>query len=60
MFKPFIAVLLIFVVSSSLIQLDKQLVPVNDLTSYSFKVMIQNKIHNFYVQTFKSSGGYLT
>lgn len=60
MFKPFIAVLLVFVVSSSLIQLDKQLVPVNDLTSYSFKVMIQSKIYNFYVQTFKSSVGYFT
>ena len=60
MFKPFIAVLLVFVVSSSLIQLDKQLVPVNDLTSYSFKVMIQSKIYNFYVQSFKSSVGYFT
>jgi hypothetical protein len=58
----YLTLLLVLIVASNsvLIQLDKQLKPVYDLTAYSFKALINNKIHNFNVQTFKSAGGYIT
>jgi len=57
----FILLLLAIALSTSvLIQLDKQLIPVSDLTAYTFKALINNKVHDFHLQTFKSAGGYVT
>lgn len=60
MLKFILILTLALIASSSLIQLDKQLKSVSDLTAYSFKALINNKVHNFNLQQYKSIGGYIT
>lgn len=60
MFKFILLLSVLLFASSTLVQLDKQLKTVSDLTAYSFKALINNKIHNFNLQQYRSIGGYIT
>lgn len=60
MLKFILILSLALIASSTLVQLDKQLKSVSDLTAYSFKALINNKIHNFNLQQYRSIGGYIT
>lgn len=59
-FNLILLLTLVLCLNGALVQLDKQLVPVSDLTAYNFKALISGKVHNFNVQTYKSAGGYVT
>jgi threonine/homoserine efflux transporter RhtA len=53
---PIIFAVLLFAIHSALIPLDKQLVPVSDLTTFTFSALISGKIHDFTIQAYKSAG----
>jgi hypothetical protein len=57
MFKLLLTFIFATYAFAILIPLDKQFISTSDLTTYSFKVLISDKIYTFTQQSYKSSLG---